>query len=257
MPNTITASFNSTHGFVIVETDTSTAGFVLMRRDLSGGPYQHLPGRDAADAVPAGRTVFVDYLVPLGTTVRYVLRDFAGQAQGFGDVTTPTDRAYVRHLYHPSWGVSVRVVDVGNITYPARQTLYSVSGRRFEGATYDVRGGRELTVSLLIIGVTERAALNQILEEGNPVSFAMCSGLGEEAGVFAVGNVTFRRLSGKQRWVVELPLTEVGIPHVIGGADQVAEATQTYDQVAAHNASYGIVAARYATYIDVMADAHS
>jgi hypothetical protein len=253
MAASLSAAFNAAHGYTIVTVTGATAGLSLRRRDLTrGGGDEPLPAETGTVAV--GASTHVDYLTPLGTTVRYMLRDAAGATVAYVDVVTPTDRAYLRHLYHPSWGRSVRVVAIGDVTYPARQTLYSISGRRFEGATYDVRAGREFTVGLLVVGVAERAALMQILEEGNPVSFGMCGGQGEESGVFAVGDVHLRRVAAA-KWVLELPLTEVGVPHVTGGADQVTESTITYDRGKALNATYDAAAARYASYTHALAGA--
>lgn len=240
MADSISAAWNPEHGYSVITvtvTTSSAAGELISVRRWPA-PYS-VPGIDVSKTLPPGQYTFVDYLSPIGETITYTLQKRAANGAlsnlATSTVDVPGGSSYLRHLYYPSWGRTVRVVEVGDIRLPARQTLYSVSGRRFEAATYDRRGGREFDLTLLVVGASERADIERIIAEGNPVSWGMCEVKGEKPGIFAVGDASVARVpersDGVPRWLVTLPLTEVDLPIIHSGADQIADATPTYDEV--------------------------
>lgn len=260
MPDSLTAVWNPEHGYALISATVTTASGAgeLIHVKRRPAPTD-LPAVDYTRTLAVGTHTLVDYLSPIGRTITYVLQRKAANGAltdlATAKVSVPSGTSYIRHLYYPSWGTRVRVTDVGTIRLPSRQTLYSISGRKFDGATYDLRGGREFDLTVLVIGTGERADIERIINDGNPISWGMCADKGEAAGTFAVGDVSIARVpersDGVPRWLFTLPLTEVDLPIIYGGADQIADATQSYDQVKGR--TYDALGAAYLSYAHMLA----
>lgn len=215
MAATMTATFNGSDGSVTVKAHEVPAGYHIYRVyppvEWDDGT---LTGHDYTDDDPT--QIMADVLAPLGTTVRYALRTSpTGPSLIEASLVTPSNKAYLRHLFYPRLAVPIRVVAFDD-KRPARLTLYAVSGQRNGMASYDVRGGRDATLRIAVDGKAERDALDVLIADGCPVSLAMCNALGNNPGIFAVGDVSFTRWGKGARWLVELALTEVDKPIVLG-----------------------------------------
>jgi hypothetical protein len=193
----------------------------------------------------------VDYLLPLGQSVRYVVAAGPKQAQVGAAVVVRAKgegQAFLRDYFDPAESISVRVVSADEYRRPARLSWYDVSGQQNKLATYDVRSGREIALVLAIDGAAERERLDQLLDSGAPVAFTMCNSKGVVAGCFAVGDVTWRRIGTIDRWTVDLPLTEVDAPTIVAEHTPADLPWITFDDAKPLAATYDAALAKWRIY---------
>lgn len=246
----ITATYDPLYGFVRVYATGVAPGYHLYRLSpVLPGYGTELPAFDyTVDAVDQ---VAVDYLAPLGAEVVYGLArtpaDRSGSEQA--SVRTPANTAFMRHLFYPTLASSLRVVSFED-SRPSRLTTYAVSGTRNAMATYDVRAGRDATLEIAVDGKAERDLIERIIADGAPVSFGMCNGLGNDVGVFAIGETSFARIGKKDRWVVTFDLTEVDMPRILESITTLMIPGRTYDDREAElgNGTYDDAALQWRFY---------
>ena len=264
----ITAEWSERHGLMeLTVTRTPAeiaAGLVPMRiipRPLGGARVgEKIPFVDYSST---SQTMYVtDFVVNPGGTYRYGLVRISGT----GTVTALTQpiiaggvgSAYLRDLFIPARSIRVRVVAFDEEKLPARQTIYQRTGRARAIATYGPRGGREASLVLHVVGQDERAALEDLLMDGVPVSLSLCAALGNAPGCWMVGDADWRRTgSGRSRgaaWLLTLPLVEVDPPVVTGVHEASDLPLATYASIKTKfdppTPTYAEVGARYPSYYD-------
>lgn len=254
MPTTLTATFDYEHGFVKVIAAGVPAGYHIYRMSPRAvGGTQKIPALNYS--VDSSDQTAADYLVPLGAYVLYGVKKNESDSDiaslfSFG-LRTPAGVAYLRHLFYPALSQRIRVVEF-NDRRPSRLTTYAISGQRNAMATWDLRGGRESSLQIAVAGKAERDHLELLLNSGAPISLSMCDGLGNDPGVFAVGDVDFARFGKKDRWVVTLALTEIDMPRILGYLSSMDIPGATYDdralELGGPGKTYNDAAAKWGFY---------
>lgn len=264
----ITAAWSEQHGLMEITVSRTpqeiAAGLVLMRTyprpRRTGVVGSKIPFFDYEST--AATMYAVDVGVNPGGRYRYGLTSISGT----GTITAQTPyilagglgSAYMRDLFIPARSLRLRIVSLDEEQQPARHTIYQRTGRAYSIATYGPRGGREATLVLQVVGAEERAALEELLSDGVPVSLSVCASIGFEPGCWMVGDVQWRRQgTGRARgaaWLVTLPLIEVDAPVVVGEHEISDLPLATYASIKTKfnppTPTYAQVADRYPSYYD-------
>lgn len=255
----LTARFDPGLGFVRLVAEGVPYEYYIFRLSPPGINDRYSTKLPAFDySTPRQHQVGADYLAPIGEWVTYGLMKKADDdittAVSPISIFTPAGMAYMRHLFYPSLGTRVSVVEF-NDRRPSRLTTYAISGKQKAMATYDMRAGRDATLVIAVDGKVKRDQLERLLKDGAPVSLAMCKTLGNDPGIFAVADVDFVRWGKQDRWVVTMNMTEVDMPVVLGTLPEVLIPGVTYDDREAEigNGTYDDAAAYFPHYYEAMA----
>lgn len=198
-----------------------------------------------------------DYEFPVGQLITYRVRSFT--SEGVAAVTTTCqitvdlDDVWLKSIGRPFLNRAMRCV--GNpspITRRARNGIFPIVGRSYPVAVTDLRGSREVVMTVITKTTQEREDLDLLLASGDPVfvqtplthplptMYAVIGDTSEERPVL-------NRLCDNdwRRW--ELPLTEVAAP----GPDVVGS-TSTWQTVVSTYATWADVMAAHATWASVL-----
>ena len=176
--------------------------------------------------------------LPLGVSVRFGIVPVSAVTWGGGmeaTITTPGDRAWLRDLYQPALSLSVQVASTGTEARTARQTVHRVVGRSHPVVRWDVRSGREGTLTLRLDNgsvtgwvATLKDQLDLLLESGRPLLLSLPLRFGFPPCYAAVGDYRLSRLGERARWACEHDYVEVDRPDTAA----VVPAEVTYGEAA-------------------------
>lgn len=137
------------------------------------------------------------------------------------DDTTETDSItpqlgtiWLKSITRPFLNTPVRLHDFSEMVRPARNGVFAVVGRSFPVARTDLRGSRQLSISVLTNTTDERRDMDLILSSGDPM-FLHCP---HEAPIdtmyVVIGDTSEARTPYRytKRRIFTLPLTEVAAP---------------------------------------------
>ena len=185
--------------------------------------YEFVPGALNYYRVTAGADVFTTTITPSQTGV------------------------WLKSITRPFLNRAVQVVDVSDITRPARNGVFEVIGRSFPVAITDVRSSRRWMMTAKANSVVDADALELVFASGDPLYVQTDGQYDIPRGYVVVGDVTRRRFGkvSERRWF-DLPCTEVAAP----GADVVG-ATSTWETLVAEFGSWNAVLAEFGSWAEV------
>lgn len=213
------------YGYVAFEIRTAPTGSTIKRVHPGGSLVQIAGFEDSTWLDATGNGYGEDYRPPLGGLVTYVICPVGATADNpayeRAQVTTPA-QAWLRDVAKPQTSRRVSVVNTDDESLPAYQHVYDISGRRLPLVVHDIRQGRHGSVVIHVPDLTERAALESLLQTGNPLLLSMCAEVGWASCMMAIGDCTFARDGTKAAWFLRLDYIEVDDPLTMAGERIVA-----------------------------------
>jgi len=252
MTATLTATWDPTLARVVLTAaglNAATARTEILRWEAGEPPTtQRGTVVRGSDIGAATGGVVYDYEFAPGAANRYALYNYDALGGGLEVVgsdpqdTVPVlDGVWLKSIARPFLNRIVTVHDYSDVTRPARGAVFDVLGRRDRVAVTEVRGARELEITLKASTLAEVDELETFLSFGDVVLLQPPAGSHVPGPLYAwVGDVV--RSKGGQHQLelrfLTLPLTEVAAPDpaVVGYTATIA----------------GILAA-FATCADVLA----
>jgi hypothetical protein len=215
--STIDLDWYTTKGYVRFVVTGVAAGYTV-KRLADSGRLLPVAGFETDAWISGGSGYGEDYRPPLGETLTYVIApvDSGQDDSGYvrATVDSPPNEAWLRDVAHPVQSTQVRVITTGTETESVIQHIYGISGRRLPLVVHDVRHGRSGTVTLLVEGQFERAAVDLLLATGSPLLLTMCSSKMWAPCMMAIGAAGYTRIGNKDNWQLALDYVEVEDPLV-------------------------------------------
>lgn len=230
--------------------DRSTNNF-LSSTTVRGGSRVTVSG--AAAAVD-------DYEFPVGTPTWYRVRAYnAADVLVTTFTTGPTtqqlleldsDQVWLKVPAAPYMNRIVTISEAGDLTLPARTSLFPIVGRNRDIAVSDVRSSMSYGLKIRTFDYDEELDLRNVLNSSEVLYFQLPSAnKSMPSGYFAAGDVTVGPPGSRARpeRIFTLPLTEAAAP----GPDVVGS-TYTWASVVADYPTWSAVIAANATWADLL-----
>jgi hypothetical protein len=223
--------------------DGATALFERSRNNLywttvRGGSAVTIDGSDEA--------ALDDYEFVPGVINYY--RVTAG-ADVFTTTITPNQSGvWLKSITRPFLNRPVSVVELSDITRPARVGVFEIKGSSFPIAVSDVRGSRRWTMTVKSDSVVDADALELVFASGEPLYIQTDGQNDIPGGYVVVGDVPRRRFgkTSERRWF-DLPCTEVAAP-----GPSIVGRTSTWETLVAEFGSWNAVLAEFGTWAEVV-----
>jgi hypothetical protein len=230
----------------------SPSTYAVFDRTVDGIRYEPVRGGTHVPVVSQNANVD-DYEFPAGVPVTYRLRGYNAsdvlQVTNTDTITQDLASVWLKVPAAPFLNQAVEVVDVSEVTRPARSQIFPIVGRTFPIAVGDVAGSRSFTLRLLTRTVDARNDLDYLFAAGEIVHLHLPLDVDYfPGGYFSVGDVAHAstlRLSVNHVWSV--PLVEVAAP----GPDVVGS-SYTWASVVADYATWSDLIAANATWNDLL-----
>lgn len=164
-------------------------------------------------------------------------------------ITPQPTGIWLKNPRRANYNTQVTVIDFSSITRPARVGVFDVIGRSLPVAVTDVRGGRQLTLTVTTKDLSAAEDLEARLAQGGPIFLQTPSpDCPVPSGYFVVGDVTIDKTSKRTvRRIFDLPLTEVDAP-----ASTIYSQTATWADIVAAYTSWADLMAHEPTWSDVV-----
>lgn len=236
----VTLEYDDARGRIRVEGEDfagTVAGARVSWRRVAGGG-QWFPVRGGVVPVVSGLMArpVDDYEFPAGEDIEYLVEglDAGGAVVESAQVTRTAvgDRVWLKIVAAPASNRPVTLAGWSPIKRQSRSATYDVGGRSDPVVVSDVHSSRIVTITLVTHTHEETDALDDALDQGQPIFLQVPKGVGLPTLYASVGDyehVPLSTRSVRSRWTI--PLVEVAPPppSVYGTFETWATVLDEYD----------------------------
>jgi hypothetical protein len=215
------------------------ATYAVFDRTLNSVTYTTVRG-GSDGTTTAGSAAVDDYEFPVGVLVTYRVRSYNAsdvlQTTFTTTITQNVDEVWVKVPARPFLNMPVTVTGVGEVTRPARNGVFQVSGRSFPVAVSDARQSRQFPIEVMTETPTEAEAFDFLLMSGEPIYLQVPTGFPVPSVYAVIGDVTITEPArGDPTRLFTLPLVEVAQPgpDIIGTTYTIQSMLNEYATISA------------------------
>lgn len=237
----LTATYHDDRGRVRLAASSlgATATYAVFDRTVDGITYTTVRGASETPVVSQA-AVMDDHEFPANLEVTYRVRSYNASdvlQQTFTTTITVTlDVVWVKIPAAPVLNRTITVTEVGDVTRPARGTVFPVVGRTFPVSVSAVRGSRQFSIEVMTVGGSETDNFDLMLMSGQTIFLHVPTDFPVPSLYASVGDVGIvQGAKGDEARFFTLPLTEVAAPDasVIGSSYVIQNVINDYATITA------------------------